>query len=87
MWAALPHALMFRACTGRGLLGALENLHAEHQLVIQREDAMDEEQNRKLARNQDVKDSCVKDKKHLEERTGALLKEKEACVPDVQTEV
>ena len=66
------------------LLRALENLRAEHQLAIQREkDAMDAERKRMSAWIQDVKDSCDKDKKHLEERIGALLKEKEARVPDV----
>ena len=32
---------------------------------------------------QDVRDSCDKEKKHLEERVGALLKEKEIHVPEV----
>ena len=66
------------------LLRALENLRAEQQLAIQREkDAMDAERKRMSAWIQDVKDSCDKNKKHLEERIGALLKEKEARVPYV----
>ena len=64
-------------------LRALESLRAEHQLAIQREkDAMDEERRRMSAWVKDVKDSCDKEKKHLEERVEALLKEKETRVPD-----
>ena len=66
------------------MLRALEALRADHQLASQREkDAMDEERKRMSAWIKNVKDSCDKDKKYLEERIGALLKEKEARVPDV----
>ena len=38
-----------------------------------------------LAWIQDVKDSCDKEKKHMEERIGALLKEKEATLYELKT--
>ena len=66
------------------LLRALKNLRAEHQVAIQREkDAMEEERKRMSVWIQDVRDSCNMERKHLEERVDAVLKEKEARVPEV----
>ena len=62
------------------ILHAVETLPTKHQLAIQREkDGMDDDRRRMSAWIHDVKDSCDKNKKYMEEH----LAEKEGHVPEM----